>query len=57
MFDGQEMLAIHGDDGSVPNLADENLKNRLNMLYAAIAVLHTLGLYFTPISPVTNSFA
>ena len=30
MVDGQEMLTVHGDDDSVPNLRDEDLKREKN---------------------------
>ena len=58
MLDGEEVLAVHRDDDSVPYLRDEDLGETVR--YASLLQFSgfpTLGLYLTSISPVANNFA
>ena len=56
VVDGQQMLAIHGNDDGVPNLGYEDLIQCENHLILRNVHL-TLGLYLTSISAVANILA
>ena len=57
VLNGEQVLAVHGDDDGVPDLGHEDLESAVRRALNSNKTTHTFGLYLTSISPVARSLA